>query len=346
MNSTFFTLVLLSCVAQVTCAADKWEIAMRQVPPPAGASERLRKSIASTPAPAVSGQDEAPQTNAQWRSAQVQEQEIEVARIARWADTLGVRVEEKEVGGTPVFELTPLNLNESNKNRLFIHLHGGAYVFGGGRAGIGEGLLIASRLAITVVSIDYRMPPDNPFPAALNDVIAVYKHLLESHAPEKLAIGGSSAGGGLALASVHKFALEGLPFPGAIYAGTPWADLSKTGDTLYTLQGLDKGLVTYEGVLEAAAKLYVAENDLKSTLVSPVYGSFTGFPPTILVSGTRDMFLSDTVRTHRKLRVADVVADLHVYEGMAHAQYLYDIDSPESLNVFAELQRFMKEHLQ
>ncbi|WP_435211524.1 alpha/beta hydrolase fold domain-containing protein [Luminiphilus sp. nBUS_16] len=346
MKSTVFTLWLLSCVAQVAHAADEWEIAKRRVPPPAGASEQLRKSIARTSAPAVSGQAKAPQTNAQWHSAQMQEQEIEIARIARWADTLGVQIEEKEVAGIPVFLMIPLSLDESKKNQLFIHLHGGAYVFGGGRAGIGEGLLIANRLTMPVVSIDYRMPPENPFPAAINDVVDVYKNLLESYAPEKLAIGGSSAGGGLALASVHKFALVGLPFPGAIYAGTPWADLSKTGDTLFTLEGVDQGLVTYEGVLESAAKLYVADNDFRSALVSPVYGSFSGFPPTILISGTRDMFLSDTVRTHRKLRGADVVSDLHVYEGMAHAQYLYDIDSPESLDVFAELQKFMSEHLQ
>jgi monoterpene epsilon-lactone hydrolase len=229
--------------------------------------------------------------------------------------------------------------------RLFIHVHGGAYVYGGGDASMGEGIIIAGRLGIPVVSIDYRMPPEHPFPAAVDDVVTVYKHLLTKHSPGSMIIGGTSAGGGLALASVHKFRQMTLPTPGAVYGGTAWADLTKTGDSLYTNEGLDRILVTYDGSLEAAAKLYAAGHDLKDPLISPVYGDFKDFPPTILVTGTRDLFLSDVSRTHRKLRAAGVEADLHVYEGMSHAGYVIVVDSPESVDMFNELGMFVDKHL-
>jgi monoterpene epsilon-lactone hydrolase len=103
--------------------------------------------------------------------------------------------------------------------------------------------------------------------------------------------------------------------------------------------------VTCEGVLAGAAKLYAGDHAMTDPLLSPVYGDFKGFPPTYLVSGTRDMFLSNTVRTQRKLRTAGVVANLKVYEGFSHREYLKVFDSPESQEVFAELGAFLLEHL-
>ena len=157
------------------------------------------------------------------------------------------------------------------------------------------------------------------FPAKDADTIAnTVRGLLEEHAAKTIGLGGTSAGGGLALASVQRLKELGLDLPGALWAGTPWSDLTKTGDSQYTNEGIDRSLVAYEGVLETCARLYAGGQDLKMPLLSPVYGSFDGFPPTYLVTGTRDLFLSDTVRVHRKLRSAGVVADLNVYEGMSH----------------------------
>ncbi len=133
--------------------------------------------------------------------------------------------------------------------------------------------------------------------------------------------------------------------PGALFAGTPWADLTKTGDSYFTNEGVDNILVTYEGILEGSAKLYAGDHALTDPLISPVYGDFKGFPPTYLVSGTRDMFLSNTVRVHRKLRTAGVEADLNVYESLSHGEYLAVIESPESQQVFAELGEFLLKNL-
>jgi monoterpene epsilon-lactone hydrolase len=160
-----------------------------------------------------------------------------------------------------------------------------------------------------------------------------------------VAFGGTSAGGGLALATTHRLKALDVALPGAIYAGTPWADLSKTGDTLFTNEGLDRVLVSYEGLLKRAAELYADGESLKDPLISPIYGDFDSFPPTIFVSGTRDMLLSDTVRTHQKIRAAGGVADLLVFEALSHAGYLRDLESPESRQTYDQISLFLKEHL-
>jgi acetyl esterase/lipase len=261
------------------------------------------------------------------------------------ASAFGIVIEKSNISGVAVAWLGPSKITPENANRLFIHVHGGAYVSQAGDAAFYEGIMIASRLGIPVLSIDYRMPPDHPFPAAVDDVVAVYSHLLKSRAPKAMMIGGTSSGGGLALASVHKFRQKNLPAPAGVFAGTAWADLTKTGDTLYTNEGLDRILITYDGLLKAAAKLYAGGHDMKDPLISPVYGDFKGFPPVILVTGTRDLFLSDVVRTHRKLRAAGVAAELHVYEGMSHADYAIVANSPESLDMYRELGNFVSRHL-
>ena len=122
--------------------------------------------------------------------------------------------------------------------------------------------------------------------------------------------------------------------------------MTKTGDSYFVNEGVDNILVSYDGWLEDAAKLYAAGHDLKDPMLSPVYGDVTGFPPTLLTSGTRDLFLSNTVRMHLKLRQAGVNADLIVFEGMSHAQYHLNPGAPETRFHFTELGKFFSSHLQ
>jgi acetyl esterase/lipase len=137
---------------------------------------------------------------------------------------------------------------------------------------------------------------------------------------------------------------EGLPLPGAIAPGTPWADLTGAGDTLQANAYVDNVLVSYAGWVGAAASLYAGSHSLADPLLSPIFGDFQGFPPAILTSGTRDLFLSDTVRVHRKLRQASVEAALQVFEAQSHAQFLTPF-APETEDAFGEIASFFARHL-
>ncbi len=321
-----------------------WVIGERELPPPAGASEVLRAAIAASPQPDVAGRRlQAPPSAEEWQAiiaARAPSRTLEeVERMT------GTRIERGVIDGVKVHRVAPAHVAERFAGCLFLYVHGGAYVFGGGDAAPVEGAVIAARAGIPALSVDYRMPPADPFPAAVDDVVTVYRHVLETVSPGCVAIGGTSAGGGLSLAVVHRLRALGLPLPSAIYAGTPWADLTDTGDTIHANEGVDRTLVTYDGLLKAAALLYADGHDLHDPLLSPVYGDFQDFPPTYLVTGTRDLFLSDTARTHRKLRAAGVDAQLNVYEGVSHAEYAILMDAPEHDAVYGELSTFLAEHL-
>jgi epsilon-lactone hydrolase len=228
---------------------------------------------------------------------------------------------------------------------VLVHVHGGGYVLSPGEAGTGEGIMMAGTARMKVISIDYRMPPDFPYPAAMDDAMAVWKEVVKANDPKKTAIFGTSTGGGMTLAMVLRAIKEGLPLPAAIAPGTPWSDITETGDTYFANEMLDNVLVSYRGWLGDAAKLYANGTDLKDPMLSPIYGDFHGFPPAILTTGTRDLFLSNTVRTHRKLRDAGIEAQLIVFEGLSHAQYLFDPAMPESKDHFTELTAFFDRHL-
>ncbi len=348
---TLFAVVLLGACSEAasepTTQGNSWTIGSRALPAPAAASDVLRESIANTPQPDVARHIEtSPTTLEQWALA-IESRNAEGAQDTEaLAERWSVTITEAEIAGVTVRTVTPAEVDPANTSRLFVHVHGGAYVLNAGPAGASEAVMIAHYAGIPVLSIDYRMPPEHPFPAAVDDVVAVWRSLLAERPAKSMALGGTSAGGGLTLASTLRFMELRLETPGALWAGTPWADLTKTGDSQFTNEGIDRGLVTYHGVLEGAANLYADGRDLKTPLISPVYGDFEGFPPSYLVTGTRDLFLSDVVRVHMKMRVAGVVADLNVYEGVSHGDYAFVVDSPEMDQVFGELGEFLLRHLQ
>jgi len=344
---TTLLIPLTSFQGQALAEEKAWVLQERTLPVPAVVSDAQRDSIANKPQPNVEANIQATtfKTTEEWVKFIAAADKAATAGAAAVAERLKVTIKEEKIAGVTVYSVTPTNINPANKNRLFVHTHGGAYVVNNGRAGLTEAILIAHRANIPVLSIDYRMPPKHPFPAAIDDVVAVWKSLLKKRDAKSMALGGTSAGGGLILASTHKFKALGLALPGALFAGTPWADLTKTGDSYFTNEGVDNVLTSYEGLLEGSAKLYAGDHALTDPLISPVYGDFDDFPPAYLVSGTRDMFLSNTARVHRKLRTAGVEADLNVYESFSHGDYLKVIDSPESQQVYAELGAFLQKHL-
>lgn len=261
-------------------------------------------------------------------------------------EKMQVTVQASKIAGVSVFTITPKVITAANKDRLLIHFHGGGYVLNPGEAGVTEAMMMAGYGHVKVISVDYRMPPDFPYPAAMDDAIAVYREIIKTHHPKNIGVFGTSTGGGMSLALILRAKVEHLPLPAAIGVGTPWTDLTKTGDSYYTNEQIDNVLVSYDGWLGDAAKLYANGHDLKDPLLSPIYGDVTGFPPTLLVTGTRDLFLSNTIRMHWLLRDAKVKTELLVFEGLSHAQYLMSIDTPETKRYFAELSDFFDIYLQ
>jgi epsilon-lactone hydrolase len=220
--------------------------------------------------------------------------------------------------------------------KLYIDIHGGALAYLGGPPVETMARGFATRIGAELLSIDYRMPPDHPYPAALDDCLAVYAELLHTVGAEHLAVGGVSAGGNLAAALLLRTRDEGLPMPASLVLMTPELDLTESGDSFQTLLGLDR-----MGPLTEINRLYAGDRPLDHPYLSPLFGDVSGFPPTFLQAGTRDLFLSNTVRMHRALRKAGVDADLHVWEAMPHGGFM---GAPEDDEVTEELRAFLGRH--
>ena len=317
-----------------------------QVPPlPEGASDVLRAAISNS---ANGGErfGEIPQSEDGWLAFIAADEKMRAADIQATIDQSPLSVEHDEIEGVSVYHVIPDEIDPAHKDHLFVHIHGGAYVLNGGESCVAEAIAIALGAKMQALSIDYRMPPRHPFPAAVDDVVTVYKHLLTQRPARSMAMGGSSAGGGLTLNTVQQLIKQNISVPGALFVGTPASDLSETGDTIFTNQGVDRNIPIYKGVIEAMLKLYADGHDLKDPRISAIYGDFHGFPPTLLVTGTRDLFLSNTARTHIKLLQAGAVADILVYEGVSHGDYLNVLASPEAQHFLEVLDRFFVQHLQ
>lgn len=229
-----------------------------------------------------------------------------------------------------------------DQRHALIDLHGGALVFGGGEACRVAACRQADQHGVLCYGVDYRMPPEHPYPAALDDCMAAYRLVLERHAPADIAICGRSAGGNLAAAMLLRARDEGLPMPGSLVLLSPEVDLTESGDSFQTNQLID--LVLPRPLL-AVNRLYAGGADLADPYLSPLFGDLRGFPPSFLQSGTRDLFLSNTVRMHRALRQAGVEAQLHVFEAMPHGGFMMG-GTPEDRTLEVEIQGFLTAHWQ
>jgi monoterpene epsilon-lactone hydrolase len=322
-----------------TAAPDPRNVPARSVPVPNTVSPEMQALIA---APLSANWNVTPKSVDEWRALSAPSAGRGLPALR---ERLGVKTEPFTINGVNAFMVTPQVIPPENRNRLLIHVHGGCYVLSGGEAGTTEAIYMAGFGHFKVLSVDYRRPPDAPYPAALDDGMAVWKGAQKLADPKNMAIFGSSAGGALTLSMVLRAKQEGLPLPGAIGPGTPMSDLTGTGDSFATNFMVDNVLVGSDGRCHAMARLYANGHDLKDPMLSPVYGDMHAFPPSILTTGTRDLLLSNTVRVHRKLRQAGVEAELHVYEGQSHAQYMRDANAPETSEAFEEIARFFDRHL-
>jgi acetyl esterase/lipase len=234
--------------------------------------------------------------------------------------------------------------------RVLISLHGGSYSFAtsGGLAGLAEAVPIAGASRIKVVAVDYKTLPDHKFPAAITDVVAVYKELLRTTRPQSIGIYGCSTGATLTANVVASLQKEGLPAPGAIglFCGGATKDDQLEGDSYYLAPALMGDPIPRPGERFPSSP-YLEGVDPLDPLVAPVFSRdvLARFPLTLLISGTRDVLLSAAVYTHSRLISAGAPADLHIWEGMWHG-FLYEVDLPESREAYDVIARFFAGHLQ
>jgi acetyl esterase/lipase len=318
------------------------ELPARSVPVPETVSPQMQKLIG---APLTPTWNVIPKTADEWKTQVNAGYEATMKSLPALREALGVKVEPITLDGVKAYMVTPSSIPPQNRNRLLVHVHGGCFVSFPGESGTAEAIYMAGIGGFRVISVDYRMPPDHPYPAALDDAITAWKAATRMASPKNMAIFGSSAGGNLTLAMVLRAKQDKLPLPAAIAPGTPMSDLTNAGDSFQTNAVLDNVLVASGANCDKRAALYIAGHDPKDPLLSPVYGDMRGFPPAILTSGTRDLLLSSTVRVHRKLRQAGVEAVLQVYEGQSHAHYYRDVSAPETREAFTEIAQFFDKHL-
>lgn len=267
------------------------------------------------------------------------------ARVERMRKIYPVRTSIGSISGVGVDVVEPTQgVDSKNAHRVLINLHGGAFLWGAHSGALAEAIPIAAVARIKVISVDYRQGPEHTFPAASDDVEAVYRELLKTHKAHDIGIYGCSAGGYLTAEATARLIVDKLPLPGAIgtFCGSV---VLPNGDSIYASAFLG-GEPVPSHAPQVADYPYFKGASMDDPLVFP--GSsprlLAQFPPTLLVTGTRDFAMSSVVRSHALLVQAGIDSELHVFEGMWHA-FFVDPEMPESRQAYAVIARFFDRHL-
>lgn len=242
------------------------------------------------------------------------------------------------------FEMEKLTWRDSTSKWVILQLHGGGYV-GAMRRHYKQmaGLYSEVGGGATVVTVDYRVAPEHPFPAALEDALEAYEWLLEQgYKNDQIILAGDSAGGGLAMALCHTLKARWRGTPAGIVAMSPWTDLTLSGSSYKDNYDIDPvfGNERSELIFENP---YVGDADPKDPRISPLFGDFYGFPPMLIQVGTDEMLLSDSISVAEKAKSAGVKVRLSVYPGMFHVFQMAGTIMDESKQAWAEVKRFFEE---
>lgn len=258
---------------------------------------------------------------------------IVAARKARYQVTTKAAV----IVGVPVEMVLPPGVVVDPRGPLLINFHGGGFVVDSGS--LAESIPIAALTGLPVAATLYRLAPEHPYPAAVDDALAVYRDALKTRPPGRIAIFGTSAGACLTLQLLARIKRERLPMPAAAGFFSGSADFARAGDSEGYLPTLLPGKRTPDVIAP-----YAGETDRRDPLLSPIFGDLSGLPPMLLMTSTRDLLLSQTILAHLALLKAGVKADLRVYEGMPHAFWAL-LDAPETDEALAAQAQFLKTHL-
>ncbi len=220
--------------------------------------------------------------------------------------------------------------------KAILYLHGGAYVSGSLPYAKGFGGILADLSGRNTLCVGYRLAPEFPFPAALDDALESYRRVTERYDPADVAVVGESAGGGLIFCLMLALKAKKLPLPGSLVAMSPWADLTCCYPSYVTNAEKDPSL--FEDWLKKCARRYAGE-DLKNPLVSPVYGDLSGLPPTLIFAGSYELLMDDTVILANKLKSQGVRCEYHISDGMWHVYVLFGI--PEARRALTRIKSFL-----
>ena len=231
----------------------------------------------------------------------------------------------------------------ASEDHTVIWLHGGGFVIGNTRTHRGISGLISRASGARVLCLDYRLSPEVPFPAPVEDAVAAYKWLLSQGAdPKKVVFGGESAGGGLTVSVLVALRYTGEPSPAGGVCMSTWADLAHTGDSIKANAAVDPSL-TIEG-LEAFAQAYLGDRDRRAPLASPVYADVSGLPPLLFMVGSVEIIRDDSVRLVEKAKAAGVDATLEVWDDMPHNWHQFALVLPEGQQAVDRIGGFIRQH--
>ena len=247
-----------------------------------------------------------------------------------------------KIAGVPVRIITPLHVPANKRDRVLLNVHGGGFVVDSGS--LTETIPVANLTQTKVIAVLYRLSPENKFPAAVDDAVAVYKALLKKYKPRNMAIYGTSAGAILTPEIAVRLQQLGLPLPAALGVFSGMGDFSRPGDSqaMYALNGLSGYLkVPHTGTQN---RDYVGDTDPRDRVLSPLFADVHGFPPTLFLSSTRDLLLSGTSILQRHFYESGVKAPMVVFEGLPHA-FWNNFDIPESREAFEIQAKFFDRYV-
>ena len=245
------------------------------------------------------------------------------------------------LGGVPAAEIT---VDGTGPRHVVLYFHGGVYVMGDASLAAGLAAQVGRRTHAKVISVDYRLAPEHPYPAAVDDALAAYEALLRGGiASSDIAFAGESAGGGLAIATMVNARDHGLPLPAAAFVMSPYADLTLAGSTMQTKREADP-LLSPEA-LQARVTDYTSGQDAALGLISPIFADLSGLPPLIIQAGTHEVLLDDAVRLAQQAATADVEVTLDITPGVPHVFQAYYPILDEATAALDRAGQFLSAHL-
>ena len=252
-----------------------------------------------------------------------------------------VTVTAAALGGVPTAEIT---VDGIEPRHVVLYFHGGVYVMSDAFLAAGLASQVGRRTHAKVISVDYRLAPEHPYPAAVDDALAAYEALLhDGIAPADIAFAGESAGGGLAIATLVNARDHGLPLPAAAYVMSPYADLTLAGTTMETRREVDP-LLSRE-LLQSRIPDYTAGQDAALCLISPIFADLSGLPPLIIQAGSHEVLLDDAVRLAGQAASADVQVTLDITPGVPHVFQAYSPMLDEAGAALDRAGRLLSAHL-